>query len=152
MAGPLVPVIVGIGAAYKGYKAYKAYKKFKKAEKSLSRSKAKEVCKHCPDPECVKIYAEVEQAMEQIWKRAKELNYDKHNLPATKPAVPHPELGTRSVQGEQHAFRSDQNALKKALDRLQEKKCPAPPKGAYGLLHMPAPSKLNPIKPPQLPF
>lgn len=129
-----------------------ALKSLKKAKRAPKRSQAKEVCKKCKDPRCVVLYAEIEQFMEQVWRRAKELNYDSGGLPQTPPSTPDPKYGNRSIQGEQHAFKSDQQGLKNRLEELNKRGCPAPPKNAWALANLPPGSKANPIKPPDLPF
>ncbi len=79
-------------------------------------------CPEPPDP-CKDLLQEILEFVAVIQKHWNDLKLDKGGLPLTKPTVPDPRYGYRSITGERQQYKDRQKGLKNRLDRWEDNGC-----------------------------
>jgi Domain of unknown function (DUF4150) len=92
-----------------------------------------------PQDPCDDLVKEVWRFINLIQGRWNDLKADVGKLPLTKPAVPDPRYGTRSIEGEQNAYKQAQDGLKNRLKKWPYDKCGPPPAPAWDWAKKPIP-------------
>lgn len=152
-----IPLAVGAAVlGYRGWQAYRAWRTYQMVKRLEEAARAapkaeSDACSDCGDPKCDDLYKEMKSMMYELRERAEALNTNPGDLPATRPATPHPRYGHRSIAGEQHQFEGKKQGLRNRLDEWNERNCGPVPHHAYEYANLPTPSVQNPVTPPRLP-
>lgn len=92
-----------------------------------------------PDP-CQSLLQQIQEFLDELKRRAAQLRANEGNLPATRPATPHPRYQYRSIAGERQQFQDTQRGLRNRLNDYNGRGCgPPPPADAWRYATMETP-------------
>lgn len=94
----------------------------------------------CPPDPCGTLLQEMLDFIANLQKRFLELKANKGNLPMTKPSIPDPTYGLRSIEGERHQFNGRQQGLRNRMQKYEDNGCGDPPPEALEWATKPVPT------------